>query len=241
LCDANNEVRDVDLVVPTNNKGRRALATVYWLVTREVLKARGSLKSDEELTFRIDAYEASLCRGAVHAVSGGGGSFLRALARRPPPPDSGVLHPSARSGSARGASKRTSAAGRPRGPTCGLRLLRTGRRARLRGAGGGRLARVLRRLRTESPRTRRAPRPDQPRLADAARGRGDRQGSSRLSVEASARGGHPRPPGRAQHRGPAAVPAASLGPGAVRPDLHGLPGIRACDRGRGTRGRDRER
>src|SRR3989454_140393 len=32
LCDANNEVRDVDLVVPTNNKGRRALATVYWLV-----------------------------------------------------------------------------------------------------------------------------------------------------------------------------------------------------------------
>src|SRR5213594_2344006 len=60
LCDANNEVRDVDLVVPTNNKGRRALATVYWLVTREVLKARGSLKSDEEFTFTIDDYEASL-------------------------------------------------------------------------------------------------------------------------------------------------------------------------------------
>src|SRR5207247_5760716 len=58
LCDANNETRDVDLVIPTNNKGRRALATVYWLLTREVLKVRGSLKSDEEFTMAIDDYEA---------------------------------------------------------------------------------------------------------------------------------------------------------------------------------------
>jgi len=60
LCDANNETRDVDLVIPTNNKGRRALATIYWLLTREVLKARGALKSDEEFTLTIDDYEASL-------------------------------------------------------------------------------------------------------------------------------------------------------------------------------------
>ena len=31
LCDVNNETRDVDLVIPANNKGRVALATVYWL------------------------------------------------------------------------------------------------------------------------------------------------------------------------------------------------------------------
>ncbi len=60
LCDANNETRDVDLVVPTNNKGRRALATVYWLLTREVLKERGAVKADEEFTPTIDDYEASL-------------------------------------------------------------------------------------------------------------------------------------------------------------------------------------
>ena len=60
LCDANNETRNVDLVVPTNNKGRRALATVYWLLTREVLKERGAIKSDEEFTPTIDDYEASL-------------------------------------------------------------------------------------------------------------------------------------------------------------------------------------
>lgn len=60
LCDANNETRFVDLVIPTNNKGRRALATIYWLLAREVLKARGAVKSDEEFTSAIDDYEASL-------------------------------------------------------------------------------------------------------------------------------------------------------------------------------------
>ena len=60
LCDANNETRNVDVVVPTNNKGRRALATVYWLLTREVLKERGAVKSDEEFAQTIDDYEASL-------------------------------------------------------------------------------------------------------------------------------------------------------------------------------------
>jgi small subunit ribosomal protein S2 len=60
LCDANNETRFVDLVIPTNNKGRRALATIYWLLTREVLKARGALASDDAFTTTIDDYEASL-------------------------------------------------------------------------------------------------------------------------------------------------------------------------------------
>jgi len=60
LCDANNETRDVDLIIPTNNKGRRALATVYWLLTREVLRDRGLIKSDTEFTSTIDDYEATL-------------------------------------------------------------------------------------------------------------------------------------------------------------------------------------
>ena len=60
LCDANNETRNVDLVIPTNNKGRKALATVYWLLTREVLKARGQIKSDEEFEQKIEDFEAEL-------------------------------------------------------------------------------------------------------------------------------------------------------------------------------------
>lgn len=60
MCDANNETRNVDLVVPTNNKGRRALACVYWLLTREVLLARGDLKDPAEFKMEIEDFEAKL-------------------------------------------------------------------------------------------------------------------------------------------------------------------------------------
>jgi small subunit ribosomal protein S2 len=60
LCDANNETRNVDLVIPTNNKGRRALAMIYWLLAREILKARGTIQSNEDYKLTIDDFEASL-------------------------------------------------------------------------------------------------------------------------------------------------------------------------------------
>jgi len=60
ICDANNETKYVDLVIPSNNKGRRALATVYWLLTREVLKARGQLASDDDFKTTVEEFEASL-------------------------------------------------------------------------------------------------------------------------------------------------------------------------------------
>ena len=58
LCDANNESRNVDLVIPTNNKGRRSLACIYWLLAREVLLARGDIKDASEFTLTIDDFEA---------------------------------------------------------------------------------------------------------------------------------------------------------------------------------------
>jgi len=59
LCDVNNETRNVDLVIPANNKGRVALATVYWLLAREVLRARaGGAEVDYKLA--IDDFQAAL-------------------------------------------------------------------------------------------------------------------------------------------------------------------------------------
>lgn len=60
ICDANNETKYVDLVIPSNNKGRRALATIYWLLAREVLKARGTVASDEDFKMTVEEFEASL-------------------------------------------------------------------------------------------------------------------------------------------------------------------------------------
>lgn len=60
LVDSNNETKDLDTVIPANNKGRRSLALVYWLLAREILVARGQLKDRAEFTPSIDDFEASL-------------------------------------------------------------------------------------------------------------------------------------------------------------------------------------
>lgn len=60
LCDTDNDFRDVDFVIPINNKGRRSLATVYWLLAREVLKARGEIFADGTLQVSLDSFETKL-------------------------------------------------------------------------------------------------------------------------------------------------------------------------------------
>jgi small subunit ribosomal protein S2 len=42
LCDTFNMVKDIDLIIPINNNGRKALALVFWILSREVLKKRGN-------------------------------------------------------------------------------------------------------------------------------------------------------------------------------------------------------
>jgi len=59
LCDVNNETRNVDLVIPANNKGRVALATVYWLLAREVLRTRAG-GAEIEYPLTIDDFQAAL-------------------------------------------------------------------------------------------------------------------------------------------------------------------------------------
>ncbi|AAG19527.1 MULTISPECIES: 30S ribosomal protein S2 [Halobacterium] len=55
MCDSNNQTGNVDLVVPTNNKGRRALSVVYWLLANETLDRRGA-----EPTYGLDDFEDGL-------------------------------------------------------------------------------------------------------------------------------------------------------------------------------------
>lgn len=60
LANSDNITSKVDVVIPTNNRGRKALATVYWLLTKEVMKKQGKIKSDSEMPLTIDDFEAKL-------------------------------------------------------------------------------------------------------------------------------------------------------------------------------------
>jgi small subunit ribosomal protein S2 len=62
LCSTDNEFNGVDLVIPTNNKGRRALAVIYWLLAKQTLRERGELPMDKDLPLTIDDFEAKIAR-----------------------------------------------------------------------------------------------------------------------------------------------------------------------------------
>jgi small subunit ribosomal protein S2 len=62
IANSDNVTAKVDLIIPANNRGRKALATVYWLLAREVLKKQGVIKSDAEMLGKasIDDFETKL-------------------------------------------------------------------------------------------------------------------------------------------------------------------------------------
>jgi small subunit ribosomal protein S2 len=62
LCSTDNDFSDVDLAIPTNNKGRRALAVIYWLLARQILRERGEIPPDGDISQSIEDFEVKLTR-----------------------------------------------------------------------------------------------------------------------------------------------------------------------------------
>ena len=48
ICDSKTDPADIDIILPANNRGKRSLFLIFWLLAREVLKIRGEIKSYEE-------------------------------------------------------------------------------------------------------------------------------------------------------------------------------------------------
>jgi small subunit ribosomal protein S2 len=62
LCSTDNDFSFVDLVIPTNNKGRRALAVIYWLLARQILRERGEIAADGDPIQTIEDFEIKLTK-----------------------------------------------------------------------------------------------------------------------------------------------------------------------------------
>ena len=60
VANTDNITSRVDLVIPANNRGRKALATVYWLLARDILINKGELKENEPLKYEIDDFETKI-------------------------------------------------------------------------------------------------------------------------------------------------------------------------------------
>lgn len=60
LCDTDNWIKFVDLIIPCNNKSRRSIALTYWLLAREFMKEKGLIKSNEEFKHSVSDFEAKV-------------------------------------------------------------------------------------------------------------------------------------------------------------------------------------
>lgn len=60
ICDTDNVTDDVDLVIPGNNRGRKALAAIFWLLARATLTHSGLLKADEPMKYSIEDFETKI-------------------------------------------------------------------------------------------------------------------------------------------------------------------------------------
>lgn len=58
LCDSNNQTNGIDFVIPCNNKGKKSLGLMFYLLTREYLKKLGQIKSDDEFKYTVDDFSA---------------------------------------------------------------------------------------------------------------------------------------------------------------------------------------
>ena len=60
IANTDNITSKLDLIIPANNRGRKALATVYWLLARQILIEQNQLKEDEPMKYDIDDFETKL-------------------------------------------------------------------------------------------------------------------------------------------------------------------------------------
>ncbi|WP_258083053.1 30S ribosomal protein S2 [Thermococcus thermotolerans] len=62
LVDTENFLSYVDVAIPTNNKGRKALALIYWILAREMLYNRKEIESREDFKVPVEDFEMRIIR-----------------------------------------------------------------------------------------------------------------------------------------------------------------------------------
>ncbi|MDO8624958.1 MAG: 30S ribosomal protein S2 [Candidatus Diapherotrites archaeon] len=60
LVSTNNSLRNVDLAIPINNKGRKSLALAFWTLTKELLISRQDIKNEAGMTALVEDFEYKL-------------------------------------------------------------------------------------------------------------------------------------------------------------------------------------
>ncbi len=56
LCDTNNQANNIDLVIPCNNKGKKSLGLLFYILTTEYMREKGMLPRNKELDVGVEDF-----------------------------------------------------------------------------------------------------------------------------------------------------------------------------------------
>jgi small subunit ribosomal protein S2 len=60
IASTDSKLSYVDVVIPGNNKGRKSLAVIYWLLSRQILRERGIIPPNGELPVTFEDFETKV-------------------------------------------------------------------------------------------------------------------------------------------------------------------------------------
>ncbi len=63
LASTNNSIKNIDLIIPVNNKGRKSLALIYWMLAKKILTERKEIKSEKDFTKKAEEFEYKIKEG----------------------------------------------------------------------------------------------------------------------------------------------------------------------------------
>ena len=56
LCDTNNTANNLDLIIPCNNKGKKSLGLVFYLLAKQYLEIRGVTNKGQAFEYNVDNF-----------------------------------------------------------------------------------------------------------------------------------------------------------------------------------------
>ncbi len=56
LCDTNNQTNNIDFVIPCNNKGKKSLGLVFWLLAKEFLEKKGLTNKGQAFEYSVEQF-----------------------------------------------------------------------------------------------------------------------------------------------------------------------------------------